>query len=128
MSQTNDTFNPFDPTGVLKEMRNANLESWSKMMIQLVNSDAYACATGALLDAWLTNSMPYRKATEAALTQALNNCQMPTRADVIRLAERLTQIETRLDDLEAKLEEVARPARKHANGPRSKANPAENPS
>jgi hypothetical protein len=108
MSQTNDTFNPFDPTGMLKNIRDANLDAWSKMMIDLVNTDAYAKATGTLLDAWLSNSAPFRKALESTLTQVLTNLNMPTRADVTSLAERLTNIEMRLDDLDAKIDEGMR--------------------
>jgi hypothetical protein len=108
VSQNNDGFNPFDPTGMMKSMRDAGMDSWSKMMIQLVNTEAYAKATGVMLDAWLTSSMPFRKALETVFTQVLTNLQMPTRADVTSLAERLTHIEVRLDDLEAKLEESQR--------------------
>ena len=115
MSQTNDTFNPFDPTGMLKNIRDANLDAWSKMMIDLVNTDAYAKATAAMLDAWLSNSAPFRKATETVMNQALANAQMPSRADVVSLAERLTNIEMRLDDLEARLDEGPGAARGCAN-------------
>jgi hypothetical protein len=116
MSQSNETINPFDPTGILKTMRDSSMDAWSKMMIAFVHTDAYAQATGAMLDAWLTASAPFRKAVETAMTQALVNCNMPTRADVIGLAERLTNIEMRLDDLEAKLEENQRALRKAAEG------------
>jgi hypothetical protein len=119
LSQTNDGFNPFDPTGMLKSMRDANMDSWSKMMIQLVNTEAYAKATGAVLDAWLTSSAPFRKALETVSTQVLTNLQMPTRGDIVSLAERLTHIETRLDDLEAKLEESQRAGRKSSARPKS---------
>jgi hypothetical protein len=40
---------------------------------------------------------------------------MPTRADVTSLGERLTNIEMRLDDLEAKIDESQRPAPKAAS-------------
>ena len=127
MSQTNDAFNPFDPTGIFKNIRDANLDAWSKTMIQLVNTEAYAQATATLLDTWLTGSVQFRKALEAAMTQVLTNLNMPTRADVTGLAERLTPIELRLDDLEAKLDEALRPVRKPA-GPKNKHSPAENQS
>jgi len=124
MSPKNDTFNPFDPTGVLKNLRDANLDAWSKTMIQLVNTEAYAQATATLLDTWLTGSVQFRKALEAAMTQVLTNLNMPTRADVTGLAERLTPIELRLDDLEAKLDESQRAARKAA-GPKTRSHPGE---
>jgi hypothetical protein len=118
--ENNATFNPFDPTGMLKTIRDSNMEAWSRMMIELVNTDAYARVTGEMLDAWLSNSAPFRKAIEAAMTRALGDLHMPSRADVISLAERLTNIEMRLDDMEAKLDESLRAARRPAAAPRNK--------
>jgi len=120
MSQTNDTFNPFDPTGMLKTLRDTNLDSWSKMMIDLVSSDAYAKATGVILDSWLSHSAPFRKALETTLTQVLTNLHLPTREDVTGLAERLTNIEIRLDDLEAKLDETLRAVPKSRGSAKTK--------
>jgi hypothetical protein len=102
-------------------MRDTNVDMWSKMMVQLVNTEAYAQATGAMLDAWLATSAPFRKALEATMTQVLTNLNMPTRADVTGLAERLTNIEMRLDDLEAKIDEGQRAARKPAAKPKETA-------
>lgn len=118
MSENNDPFDPFDPTGMFKSMRSANMDAWSRMMIQLVNSDAYAEATATMLDAWLTSSIPFRKALEMTMTQSLTNLNMPTRTDIISLAERLTNIEMRLDDLDAKLgaRKTAGAKSKAANG------------
>jgi hypothetical protein len=125
MTQPSDLFNPFDPAGMVKGVRDAGIDAWSKMMIQFVNSEAYGQATAALLDAWLTNSAPFRKAIEAAMAQALINLNMPTRPDVIGVAERLTNIELRLDDLEAKLEESRRDASKAAASPNTPPSTAE---
>jgi len=115
MSEKDEPFNPFDPTGMLKDMRDANMDAWSKMMIEFVNTDAYARANGAMLDAWLSTSTPFHKALEKAMTQVLANLQMSNREDIIRLAERLTNIEMRLDDLDAKLDELCRSAGKTAS-------------
>jgi hypothetical protein len=120
MNPNNDNFNPFDPTGMLKNLRDANLDAWSKMMIELINSDAYARATGTMLDTWLSNSAPFREALQSALTQVLTKLNLPTRADMTGLAERLTNIELRLDDLDAKLDEILR-APKPRSGGRAKA-------
>jgi len=117
MSQKNDNNNPFDPTGMFKGMRDAGMETWSKMMIQLVNTDAYAQASGAMMDAWLTTSAPFRKAIETTMTQVLTQLNMPMRSDVTSLAECLTNIEMRLDDIEAKLDDAQRAARKPAAKP-----------
>jgi len=127
MSDQKDTFDLFDPTGMFKSMRDTNMDAWSKMMIQLVNTDAYSQATGTMLDAWLITSKPFRKMLETIMTQVLTNLNMPNRGDVIRLAERLVNIEMRLDDLEAKLDENKRPTHKPAR-PKSQPGPVENQS
>ena len=116
MSQKSDEQQAFDPFRAWKSMRDSGIDAWSKMMIQLVNTDAYAQASGAMLDAWLTSSAPFRKAIESAMTQVLTQLNMPTRTDITSLAERLTHIEMRLDDLEAKLDERSQPAPKAAPG------------
>jgi hypothetical protein len=127
MSQKDDGFNPFDPTGMLKAARDASLDAWSKMMINLVNTDAYGQATAVMLDAWLANSAPFRKAIETAMTHALANLNLPTRAEVTSLAERLTNVELRLDDLDAKLDEALRGPRRAA-GPKARAGAKEDQS
>jgi hypothetical protein len=120
MPKNDTTFNPFDPTGMFKNIRESNMDAWAKMMIDLVNTDAYAQVTGQMLDTWLSNSAPFRKAIESVVTQVLANLNLPSRADVTGLAERLTNIEMRLDDMDAKLDEALRALRRAA-GPGEKA-------
>jgi hypothetical protein len=108
MSQPNDIPNPFDPLGFWRTTQNASLEAWSKAMIELVNTEAYAEATGRLLDTYLAASVPMRKAVEQAMTQMLGQINMPTRAEVLSIAERMTNIEMRLDDLDARFDEMQR--------------------
>ena len=107
MSDSNNTDKPFDPFEAWRDVRNNSLDAWSKMMIQAVNSEDYAKSSGAMLDAYLTASIPFNEMLKKAMTQALQQANMPTRADVISLAERLTQVEMHLDDLDAKLDEAA---------------------
>ena len=114
MSQKPETPNPFDPFGTWRGMRDANLEAWSKTMIDVVNSDAYAQAMGTMLDAYLSASAPFRKLIESTTTQVLTQLNMPTRADINSIAARLNNIELRLDDLDAKLDAVQHSARAQA--------------
>ena len=41
------------------------------------------------------------------MDQTLANLSMPSRAEIISLAERMTQVEMRLDDMDAKLDRIA---------------------
>jgi hypothetical protein len=94
-------------------MRDAGMEAWAKSMVETVNSEAYNKASGAMLDAYLTASIPFRDMLEKTMTRALGELSLPTRADFVSLAERLTNIEMRLDDMDAKLDRItARPAAK----------------
>lgn len=96
--------NPFDPFGTMRSMRDAGLEAWSRMMIDLVNSPAYAEAQAKAMDTYLTASAPFREALQTAMTRVLTELNMPSRADITSLAERMTNIEFRLDDLDAKID------------------------
>ncbi len=111
MSESNNEGKPFDPFEAWRGMRNVGMDAWAKAMTEAVNSDEYAKASGAMMDAYLTASIPLREVLEKAMAQALQQMNMPTRADFISLAERLTQVEMRLDDMDAKLEDIVkRPA------------------
>jgi hypothetical protein len=87
-------------------MRDAYLDAWAKTAVDMVNTEAYAEATGAMLDTYLTVSAPFREAVEKAMLKTLEQLAMPSRADVISIAERMTNIEMRLDDLDAKLDVI----------------------
>ena len=99
---------PFDPMGAFRQMRDAYLDVWAKTMVDTVNTEAYAKATGSMLDAYLAVSSPFREAVEKAMQQALQQLSMPSRADFVGLAERLTNVEMRLDDMDAKLDRIDR--------------------
>ena len=108
MSNPESGDKPSDPFEPWRNIRDAYMDTWAKTMVQNVNSDAYAKATGAMLDAYLTASLPFRQAVEKAMLQALQQLNLPSRAEAVALAERMTNIEVRLDDLDAKLDRIER--------------------
>ncbi len=119
MSEQLETITPLDPFDTLNTirdtslktlniMRDASLKSWSKLMIDLVSSEAYSQATSRWLDTYLTVSQPFQRMLDITMTQTLMRLNMPMRSDVTSLAERLTNVEMRLDDLDAKLDDIHR--------------------
>src|SRR5689334_456646 len=106
MSTQSDISHALDPFGTLRALRDVNLESWSKLMIDLVNSEAYSQATSQWLDTYMTISQPFKRVIETTMAQVLTGLNMPTLAEVTSLAERMTNIEMRLDDLDAKLDDI----------------------
>ena len=118
--ETKNGAKPFDPMEPFRGMRDAYMDVWAKTMVDMVNSEAYAQATGTMLDTYLTVSAPFREAVEKAMLKTLEQLAMPSRADITSLAERMTHIELRLDDLDAKLDEFQKRASK-ASPPSAKA-------
>lgn len=105
MSEKPETPNVFDPLGMMKQMRDTSMENWAKSMTEFVNSDSFTAVQAETLNAWLATSTPFRKLLEDTLRQSMQALQMPTSQDIVRLAERLTNIEMRLDDMDAKLDQ-----------------------
>jgi hypothetical protein len=99
---------PFDPFESMRGVRDAYLDTMSKAMIDAVNSEAYAAASGAMLDSYLTASAPFREALEKNMVEALQQLSLPSRQEVAALAERFTNVEMRLDDMDAKLDGIAK--------------------
>jgi hypothetical protein len=97
---------PFDPLEPYRRMRDAYLDAMAKEMVEAVNTEGYAQATGAMLENTLTISAPYRDAMEKSMLQVLQQLSLPSRQDFAGLADRFTNMEMRLDDIDAKLDRI----------------------
>jgi polyhydroxyalkanoate synthesis regulator phasin len=104
-------------------MRDATLDAWSKAMIEAVNTEAYASATGAMLDASLSASAPFREVLQKSMVQTLQMLNLPTHADFESLAERMTNLEMRLDDIDAKLDGLSGPSHTKAKPRKRRSKP-----
>jgi len=111
MSTNSKNSDEFDPIEMMKGMRDANMDAWAKMMTSMVNTDAYSGASADMLNAWLSTSGPFRKTLETVITQTMTALNLATGDDFIRMGERFTNIEMRLDDMEAKLDETLQQSR-----------------
>ncbi len=96
----------YDPLESFRGMRDAYLGAMAKSMTEAVNTEAYAQATGSLLDNYLTLTGPAKDALDRSMLQALEQLSLPSRADVLSLAERFTNLELRIDDMDAKLDQL----------------------
>lgn len=108
MPETKEAEKSYDPFEPFREMRDAYLETLSRTMIDAVNTEGYAKATGAMLDYYLTASSSFRELLEKTMLQTLQQLSLPSRQEVASLAERFTNVEMRLDDLDAKLDNLAK--------------------
>lgn len=106
MSAEDKNTTPTDPFEAFRGMRDSYLDAMSKVMINAVNSEEYAQATGAMLNGSLKAAAPFREALDKAMAAALQQSSMPSRQEVASLAGRFTNVEMRLDDMEAKLDRI----------------------
>jgi len=89
-----------------RELRDAYLDMWSKNLIDAVNTEGYAQASGAALDGLLTVAAPFKEPAEQAMLKTLQQLNMPSSADFANLAGRFTNVEMVLDNLDAKLDRI----------------------
>lgn len=108
MAEVKEEAKNYDPFEPFRGMRDAYLESLSKTMIDAVNTEGYAQVTGAMLDYYLAASKPFREMLEKTMLQTLQQLSLPSRQEIASLAERFTNVELRLDDMDAKLDELGR--------------------
>ncbi len=109
MSETQEksskTYDPFEP---FRAIRDAYLDATAKAMVEAVNTEAYAQATGAMLEGYLTAVAPLREPVDKSMLQILQQLELPSRQEMAALAERFTNIEMRLDDMDAKLDAIGK--------------------
>ena len=65
MGPSEDDRSFFDPTGVLRSMREASIAA----MMQMLHSEEYSRAMGVMLDTYLASSAPFRKLIETLMLE-----------------------------------------------------------
>jgi len=90
----------------VQNLRGVYMDSWAALALQLTSSTTYGRVQHALTAPGLAAAGLWRKIAEPAAAQALAQCNLPSRADVLSLAGRLTRIETTLDDLAAAIDRL----------------------
>lgn len=102
MSEQKSDQPQFDPFAAWKPFQ----EAWAKAMSETVATEDFAKAMGDYLGHYIQTSAPLRQQMDKAVEHYLHQMNLPTRTEVISLAERLTNLEMRADDLDAKMDEL----------------------
>lgn len=96
----------YDPLLWWKQFQDVGMRGWAKMMNDLVASEEFASSVGHSVTQYLESSAPMRQQISKITTQYLEQMNMPTRDEMTRLAERLINLEMRVDDIDAKMDEA----------------------
>jgi hypothetical protein len=102
-TQKDSGFNPFS---ALKPFQDAWMDSWAKALINLVNNEAFANMMGQVMGQNLQASEPFRRQMAKLTEGHLQQLNLATGGELRSLGERLTKLELRADDLDAKLDEI----------------------
>jgi hypothetical protein len=110
----------------VRELRDAGMESWAKIALQVTSSHAFSLLSSVLAKPGLIATGVARKKTDKAMAQLLAHANIPSREEVLALSVRLTHIEMALDDLAAAMETMRAspvrpaPAAKRASNDRAR--------
>lgn len=105
-NESNKPGMPPDPFGMFRQMYSANEEAFSNALNQFVNTETYAASMGKYME----NAMAVQKTIQEQMERYLHANGLPTRNDFTRLSGQIVEIDGRLDDIQASLEEDTSPA------------------
>ena len=95
-----------DPFARMVQFYDDWTKAWSGAAGDVASSKGFADMMAQQMDSSLSAAQLMRRQVGDMMEQSLQQMNLPTRKDIVNLGERLTNIEMRLDDMEAKLDQV----------------------
>jgi hypothetical protein len=89
-----------------KRFMDDSVEAWSRVLGQAMQTEGFASAMGKFLDQYLNTVGPMRKTLQASSEEFLRTANLPSRKQVTDLASHIISLETRLEALEERIEEL----------------------
>jgi hypothetical protein len=97
---------PPTPAEAWKRSMDRWLGAWSSFLEEMSTTPTFAAASGQTLNRVLDVQKPIRDQTEATMQRWLEAINMPSRADFVRLARQINEVNARLDELGDRMEEI----------------------
>jgi uncharacterized protein Yka (UPF0111/DUF47 family) len=95
-----------DPFAQMVQFYDDWTKTWAGAAGEMVSSKSFADSMAQQLESTLSATQLMRRQLGELMEQSLQQMSLPTRKQVLNIAERMTNIEMRLDDMEAKLDQV----------------------
>lgn len=106
MSEEKPEEQAIDPFAQMITFYDSMSKSWAKVMSDAVSSKSFAESMGQQVEGSLESMTVMQKQFGELYERYLQQMNLPTRKEMLNLAERLTRLEMALDDVDAKLDEV----------------------
>lgn len=106
MSEEKSDEQTIDPFAQMILFYDSMSKSWAKVMSDAVASKSFAESMGQQVEGSLESITVMQKQFGDLYERYLQQMNLPTRKEMVSLAERLTKLEMAVDDLDAKLDEV----------------------
>lgn len=95
-----------DPFSQMIQFYDDWTKTWSGAASEMVSNKSFADSMAKQLESTLSTTQLMRRQMGEIMEQSLQQMSLPTRKDILSIAERMTSVEMRLDDMEAKLDEI----------------------
>lgn len=95
-----------DPFGQMIQFYDTYAKSWSNVMSDAVASEGFANTMGQQMESSLDALTLWRRQMGEIFEQYLQQMSLPTQSQVVSLAERLTNVEMAIQDLDEKMDEL----------------------
>ena len=95
-----------DPFSQMVQFYDDWTRTWASAASEMVSSKSFADSMAQQLESTLSTTQLMRRQMSEIMEQSLQQMSLPTRKQVVSLAGRVTNVEMRLDDIEAKLDEI----------------------
>lgn len=102
----NDEKQQSDPFAQMVQFYDDWTKTWASAMSGTASSKGFADTVAQQMESSLSSVGLVRRQMADLMEQSLQQMSLPTRKDLTNLAQRMTAVEMRLDDIEAKLDEV----------------------
>jgi hypothetical protein len=106
MSEEKSQEGQYDPSAMMVEFYDAWTKTWADAMSETFTSERFAESVGKQMETSLDAMAMVRRQVTELMEQYLEQVSLPSRKEILSLAERLTNMEMVLDDLDAKMDEV----------------------
>jgi len=106
MGENDEKEQTSDPFAQMVQFYDDWTKTWAGAASEMVSSKSFADSMAQQLESTLSTTQLMRRQMSEIMEQSLQQMSLPTRKQVVSIAERLTNVEMRLDDMEAKLDEV----------------------